>query len=91
MMKKCWEMAPQNRPTFKELHSSISKYIESIAGYLELGFNPFVMKDGSNVGGGMEGGEGDGGEEEKEGEFQFNVIPPSVPADGETIFLNPTT
>ena len=84
-------MDSRNRPTFKELHLSISKYIESIAGYLELEFNPFVMKDGSNVGGGMEGGEGGGGEGEEEGEFQLNVIPPSVPADGETIFVNPTT
>ena len=41
MMMKCWEMKPENRPSFKELHLSISKYIERIAGYLEMGFNPF--------------------------------------------------
>ena len=42
MMMKCWEMVPENRPTFKELHINTSKYIERIAGYLELGFNPFL-------------------------------------------------
>ena len=40
-MKKCWEMEPNNRPTFSELCASITKYIERIAGYLEMGFNPF--------------------------------------------------
>ena len=68
MMTKCWEVDPQNRPSFKELHSNISKYIERIAGYLELGFNPFLTRDGASMGnGGVEGGKG---------EFQFNVIPP---------------
>ena len=44
MMRKCWEMAASDRPTFKELYSNISKYIERIAGYLDLGFNPFTSK-----------------------------------------------
>ena len=38
---KCWEAAPDDRPSFKELHTTTSKYIECIAGYLEMGFNPF--------------------------------------------------
>ena len=46
MMTKCWEMAPEDRPTFKEIYSNISKYIECMAGYLELGFNPFAAGDG---------------------------------------------
>ena len=41
-MMKCWEMMPEDRPSFKELHVITSKYIERIAGYLEMGFNPFT-------------------------------------------------
>ena len=41
MMSKCWETSPDDRPTFKELNKNTSKYIEHIAGYLEMGFNPF--------------------------------------------------
>ena len=42
MMKECWEKVPENRPSFKELHTNTSKYIEHIAGYLEMEFNPFA-------------------------------------------------
>ena len=42
MMMKCWEMVPEDRPSFKELHENTSKYVEHIAGYLEMGFNPFA-------------------------------------------------
>ena len=42
MMMKCWETVPDDRPTFKELCIHASKYIEHIAGYLEMGFNPFA-------------------------------------------------
>ena len=42
MMRKCWEMDPNNRPLFKDLHTITSQYIEHIAGYLELEFNPFT-------------------------------------------------
>ena len=42
MMTNCWETIPEDRPTFKELSKSTSKYLEHIAGYLEMGFNPFV-------------------------------------------------
>ena len=42
MMKKCWETIPEERPNFKELHKNTSKYLEHIAGYLEMEFNPFV-------------------------------------------------
>ena len=44
MMRKCWETSASDRPTFKELYSNTSKYIEHIAGYLDLGFNPFKSK-----------------------------------------------
>ena len=40
-----------DRPTFKELSSSLSKYIEAIAGYLEVTYNPF---HGNQFGGGEE-------------------------------------
>ena len=43
---QCWKMSPEDRPTFKELCSSVSKFIERIAGYLEIGFNPFTETTG---------------------------------------------
>ena len=45
-MRKCWEILPENRPSFNELYRITSTYIERMAGYLELGFNPFSGKDG---------------------------------------------
>ena len=38
---KCWETEPDSRPSFKELCENTSKYTEHIAGYLQVGFNPF--------------------------------------------------
>ena len=75
MMRHCWEKAPEDRPTFKELYTSLSKYIERIAGYLELGYNPFSTVEGSNSGNGEEVG------------VQSSVSPKLVPAqirDGRT-------
>ena len=54
---QCWKMSPEDRPTFKELCSSVSKFIERIAGYLEIGFNPFTA---------AVIGEGEGEEEKSE-------------------------
>ena len=71
---QCWKMSPEDRPTFKEIYSSVSKFIERVAGYLEIGFNPFTG------GGAVEGG-GEGEEEEKVERAEdesINVIPPSV-------------
>ena len=59
---QCWKMSPEDRPTFKEIYSSVSKFIERIAGYLEIGFNPFTG-----------GGAGEGGEEEGEGEDKIET------------------
>ena len=42
MMMKCWEMEPDNRPSFSELQANTATYLEKIANYLEIGFNPFV-------------------------------------------------
>ena len=39
-------MSPEDRPTFKELCSSVSKFIECITGYLEIGFNLFIETGG---------------------------------------------
>ena len=60
---QCWKMPPEDRPTFKEIYSSVSKFIERIAGYLEIGFNPFT--GGGAVEGGGEGEEGEGEGEDK--------------------------
>lgn len=56
VMRECWEMAPEDRPTFKELYTTISKYVEHMAGYLDMVFNPFT------AGGVAESGEGGGDE-----------------------------
>ena len=37
-MIKCWEYEPGYRPSFQELHKSTSRYVERIAGYLEMSF-----------------------------------------------------
>ena len=59
IMRQCWQMTPGERPTFSELCLKVSKLIENIAGYLQMGYNPFT------VGGGKAGEEG---KEKKEGE-----------------------
>ena len=51
-------MTPEDRPSFKELDSSVSKWLECIAGYLQFEFNPFTGT----------GGKRDGEEEEEEEE-----------------------
>ena len=45
MMRACWHFVPDDRPTFKEIRSNTSKYIEQIAGYLEIAYNPFVREE----------------------------------------------
>ena len=49
MMMKCWEFEPQNRPSFQELHKNTTNYIERIAGYLEVTYNPFKGARGNRV------------------------------------------
>ena len=65
-MRKCWESEPCDRPTFRKNYSDISQYINKIAGYLDMGFNPF--SEGKGGGGGGEGGGGEGGGGGGEGE-----------------------
>ena len=45
MLLNCWEAVPDKRPSFKTLYTNASKIIEGIAGYLEMGFNPFTAKN----------------------------------------------
>ena len=81
LMMRCWMTAPEDRPTFKELHVTVSNYIEHLAGYLQLGFNHF---NGGNVGDREEGErwEQTGWEEEEvEGDdvsVSIKLIPSSV-------------
>ena len=45
-MMKCWETKPDDRPTFKQLHTNTNKCIECIiTDYLEMGFNPFARDE----------------------------------------------
>ena len=80
-------MEPGDRPTFKELCSTVSKCIERVAGYLQFGFNPFTGGGGEGEGGGGKGGEVEEGE--RVGSVEIQVFPPSAPAD--TILTNNTT
>ena len=43
---ECWKMSPEERTTFNDLCHTISKFIEHIAGYLDIGFNPFTTVEG---------------------------------------------
>ena len=43
VMKRCWDILPVNRPTFRQLHIHTSRFVERIAGYLEVGYNPFAV------------------------------------------------
>ena len=69
MMNQCWQMAPENRPTFKELYFTISAYIEHEAGYLHLGLSPFAGR----FAGGMEEGEVEDDGEDGEVEVKDDV------------------
>ena len=50
IMMQCWKMSPEDRHTFKEICSNVSKFIERIVGYLEIGFNLFTGGEGGEVG-----------------------------------------
>ena len=54
IMLQCWKLSPEDRPTFEQICSNVSKFIERIAGYLEIEFNPFT---GGRTGEGGEEGE----------------------------------
>ena len=77
-MMKCWEAAPDDRPSFKELHKVTSKFTEHIAGYLELGFNPFAGIEGVNTASKENESLANDEEDEVECEVSIQVIPPSV-------------
>ena len=49
MMLKCWHGIPEQRPTFTELSQIISSFIEHIAGYLDINYNPFAMNSSDVV------------------------------------------
>ena len=81
---RCWKMSPEDRPTFKEICCSVSKFIERIAGYLEIGFNPFTG-GGAVEGGGEEEGENEEGEgkdkiETEKGDEASVTIKATVPS-----------
>ena len=70
MMRKCWERAPHERPTFRKIYSDITQYL------LQLGYL-YDFNEGRRVGGGgAEGGGGGegGGEEEEEEEKVYEAI-----------------
>ena len=67
-MRNCWEMAPEERPTFRRLCLSISKFIEHMADYMQMEYNPFT------VGRVEEEEEQESGEEKKEEEEEGNEV-----------------
>lgn len=50
MMLQCWEFVPDKRPSFKTLYKHTSNFVEGLAGYLEMGFNPFAVVTASEPG-----------------------------------------
>ena len=75
MMLQCWESVPDKRPSFKTLYTNTSKFIEGIAGYLEIGFNPFaaqaVMGEGEKEPATEK-------EDKEETAVTIQVVPPSM-------------
>ena len=72
-MLQCWEYRPEDRPSFKSVHGKISKYVEGIAGYLEVNFDLFKKRSTSAM----------QVEEEKEkdmsdSDVEIPVYPPSL-------------
>ena len=67
VMKKCWRLAPSDRPTFSELAATLDKTLMSVAGYTELGM---TLVEG-------------GGEEEEWGAGYEPVDPPNEAGLGE--------
>ena len=65
IMRQCWQTVPDDRPPFSELCVTISKFIEHIAGYLQVGYNPFTQAGRKKA---VEEGESEKGEEEEENE-----------------------
>ena len=49
MMIKCWELKPEERPSFQELHDNTSSYAKKIAGHIEMTYNPFEGADGNTL------------------------------------------
>ena len=86
MMLECWESAPDKRPSFKTLYRNTSKFIEGLAGYLEVGFNPFVAQTATEPGDEETTNERSEDEEGEEGldkpVVTVKVIPPSVESGG---------
>ena len=81
-MSNCWDIIPSRRPTFKEIHSQISKYIGCIGEYMEMDLNPFVGmgRRGTEVEGGY-------GSREEGAAVRFQVTPPSVKGNAEHFSL----
>ena len=85
-MMECWEATPDDRPSFKELQITTSKHTEQIAGYLEIGYTPFVgmEKVKTNI---IENKPKDE-KDELEFKVSIQVIPPSVDTSEAQAALN---
>ncbi|CAI8036254.1 Tyrosine-protein kinase Dnt, partial [Geodia barretti] len=66
IMKQCWQMMPEERPTFTELYFTVSNIIERMAGYLQVGYNPFLGRGDEEKAEEMEEEEEEEEKEEKE-------------------------
>ena len=45
MMMKCWESSPKERPSFSDIYKDVTRVIARIAGYLDVGYNPFTGQE----------------------------------------------
>ena len=41
-MLSCWSTDPDDRPTFHDISKTLSGYTETLAGYLDMTYNPFT-------------------------------------------------
>ncbi len=44
-MRNCWATDPEKRPTFNDIVRTLSGYTETLAGYLDMNYNPFTSGD----------------------------------------------
>ena len=44
-MMICWSEEPDERPSFSEISKLVDNRMGAVAGYLDVGYNPFICND----------------------------------------------